>query len=403
MSKKVRERPLLVAGLALITAHLLDLAFAGPDTTIPGVLGIVAVPAAWVWAQPHLRRLTRTLLAVTIGLLAMGFGIVSHVLHVVNSGPAWSDLTGIGMVVGGLLLVGSGVAAAVTAEARPRRTVGWIPWLGGAVATLVLVILPVGLGLQITHAPRWAIQESSLAVPHKEVRIGDGQSAWYVPSRNGAAVLLGHGSGGSRERVVAHIRMLARHGYGVLALDNPGNGESAGHSNGLGDNAQPGIEAAIDWLERRTDVDPRRIAAFGTSLGGEVLLEAAARDPRIRAVVSDGAARPDDAVEAADVPALERAFGWVTTRLVRGVSGTRSAPSLFGLMPKIAPRPVLLVASGELESEAVTNRRYQALGGANVGLWVVPGAGHTAGVRVHPAEYEQRTTAFLDRALEVSR
>jgi pimeloyl-ACP methyl ester carboxylesterase len=403
MSTKVRERPLLVAGLALITAHLLDLAFAGPDTTIPGVLGIVMVPAAWVWAQPRLRRPTRALLAVAVGLLAVGFGVVSHVLHVVNSGPAWSDLTGIGMVLGGLLLVGSGATAALTAESRRRRTGGWVPWLGGAAATLVLVVLPVAMGLQITHAPRWAIQESSLAVPHEEVHIGEGQSAWYVPSRNGAAVLLGHGSGGSRERVVAHIRMLARHGYGVLALDNPGNGESAGHSNGLGDNAQPGIEAALDWLERRSDVDRRRIAAFGTSLGGEVLLEAAARDPRIRAVVSDGAARPNDATEVADVAAPERAFAWLTTKLVRGVSGTRSAPSLFGLMPRIAPRPVLLVASGELESEAVTNRRYQALGGANVGLWVVPGAGHTAGLRVHPAEYEQRTTAFLDHALEVSR
>ena len=40
--------------------------------------------------------------------------------------------------------------------------------------------------------------------------------------------------------------MLARRGYGVLALDNPGNGESEGRNNGLGDNAQPGITAAVD-------------------------------------------------------------------------------------------------------------------------------------------------------------
>ena len=200
--------------------------------------------------------------------------------------------------------------------------------------------------LMITHAPRWEIQESSLGIPHEEVRIGDGQSAWYVPSKNGAAVMFSHGSGGSRERVVAHIRMLARHGYGVLALDNPGNGESDGHSNGLGDNAQPGIDAALGWLAGRPDVDPRRIAAVGTSLGGEVLLEAAARDPRIRAVVSDGAARPQDAADATDMGAVEKAAQWLQMKTVRGVSGTRSAPSLFSLMPRIAPRPALLVASG---------------------------------------------------------
>ena len=72
----------------------------------------------------------------------------------------------------------------------------------------------------------------------------------------------------------------------MLAFDLFGNGESSGHSNGLGDNAQPAVDAALDYVASRPDVDPERIAAFGSSLGGEVLLEAAARDPRIKAVVS---------------------------------------------------------------------------------------------------------------------
>ena len=109
---------------------------------------------------------------------------------------------------------------------------------------------------------------------------------------------MSHGSGGSRGRLPAHVRMLARHGYGVLALDNPGNGESDGHSNGLGDNAQPGLKAGIDYLAQRPDVQPGRIAGFGLSLGGEVLLEAAAHDRRLAAVVSDGATRPLDGEKA---------------------------------------------------------------------------------------------------------
>ena len=169
--------------------------------------------------------------------------------------------------------------------------------------------MPFAMALMATHAPRWEIQESSLGIPHEEVRIdasGDRTlSAWYVPSRNGAAVLVGHGSGGSRERVLEEIRLLARHGYGVLAFDLFGNGESTGHSNGLGDNAQPAVDAALDYVAGRPDVDPERIAAFGSSLGGEVLLEAAAREPRIKAVVSDGAARPEDQVEVTNGSRLE--------------------------------------------------------------------------------------------------
>ena len=157
-----------------------------------------------------------------------------------------------------------------------------------------------------------------------------------MPSRNGAAVLLGHGSGGSRERVVAHVRMLARHGYGVLALDLPGNGESDGHSNGLGDNAQPAVDAALDYLSRRPDVDPGRIAAFGSSIGGEVLLETAAHDPRLRAVVADGAARPVDAQAANDSPLVEEGVQSLALGMVRGIS--RHAAGALAERPDAADR-----------------------------------------------------------------
>ena len=252
------ERPLLLAGLALVALHLLDLAFSGPATAVLGVLAIVAVPTAWALSQPHVIRPTRLVLGVVIGLMTVGFGVVSHGLHVVNSGPDWTDVTGVGMIAGGLLLIASGLAAVAGPRRPPRRSApGWraahaAGWLSGAVLIALCGVMPLLYGLIATHAPRWAIQESSLGIPHQEVAIAtaDGRelSGWYVPSRNGAAVLLSHGSGGSRERVVAHLRMLARHGYGVLALDNPGNGESEGHSNGFGYNAQPAVDAALAWL-----------------------------------------------------------------------------------------------------------------------------------------------------------
>ena len=284
------ERPLLAAGLALVALHLLDLTFSGSHTSLLGVLLIVAAPLAWFAAQPRVTRPTRFALGVVVGLLSAGFGIASHGLHVVNSGLDRYDVTGLGIIAGGLLLVASGLAA-VAAPGGRLRLVHAAAWLAGAFVFVSIVVPSFVGGLMITHAPRWEIQESSLGIPHEEVRIaasGDRTlSAWYVPSRNGVGVLVGHGSGGSRERVL-EIRLLARHGYGVLAFDLFGNGESSGHSNGLGDNAQPAVDAALDYLAQRTD----HVAAFGSSLGGEVLLEAAARDDRIEAVVADGAARP---------------------------------------------------------------------------------------------------------------
>jgi pimeloyl-ACP methyl ester carboxylesterase len=405
------ERPLLLAGLALVVAHLLDLAFSGPDTSALGVATIIALAVAWALAQPHVTRPTRLALGIVVGLVAMGFGAVSHGLHVVNSGPDWRDVTGAGYIAGGLLLVASGICASVAPRRAPRRSgIGWrgahaAGWIAGAALIAQLGVLPFVIANQITHAPRWAIDESAVGVAHREIRIEmrDGRklSAWYVPSRNGAAVLLSHGSGGSRGRIPAHVRMLARHGYGVLALDNPGNGESQGHSNGLGDNAQPAIAAGLDYLAHRPDVDPRRIAGFGLSLGGEVLLEAASRDRRLAAVVSDGATRPMDGDRVNPKGALEGAIGWLGMQSVRAVSGMKPSRSLVAMMPAIAPRPVLLVAGGGFPDEIPASRMYRDAGAGNVQLWELADTGHTAGLRTHPAAYERRTIGFLDRALGV--
>jgi uncharacterized protein len=397
------ERPLLAGGLGLLTIHLIDLALSGADTSLLGLLAVVAAPLAWWLAQPRVTRPTRLALGITVGLLSAGFGIASHGLHVVNSGLDRYDVTGVGMIAGGLLLLASGFAAVAAPRRAPRRAAlparaaHGLGWLAGAALGTVLLFAVLGMSLKTTHAPRWAIAESKLDIAHEEVRFGSGLAGWYIPSRNGAAVLVGHGSGGSRARVLEEIRMLARHGYGVLAFDLAGNGESRGFSNGLGDNAQPAVDAALDYLVARHG--PDGIAAFGSSLGGEVLLEAAARDSRIEAVVSDGAMRPEDAAEVLDESPVERAAGGLALFATRAVAGTEPAPKLLGLMDRIAPRPVLLIAGGKARGEIEVNRRYAAAAGPAAELYAIPDAGHTSGMFAHPREYEQRVTAFLDAAI----
>ena len=85
---------------------------------------------------------------------------------------------------------------------------------------------------------------------------------------------------------------------------------------------------------------------------------------------------------------------------VRGVSGMREAPSRIGLMPRIAPRPVLLIAGGVgAPDEIPANRGYRDAGGPTTQLWGLADAGHAGGLRTHPTAFERRTTAFLDQAL----
>ena len=151
------ERPLLLAGLALVTAHLLDLALSGPATAVLGVLSILAVPLAWALAQPHVTRATRLGLGVAVGLVVVGFGVASHGLHVVNCGPDWRDVTGVGYIVGGLLLVAAGLLATAAPRRAPRRTaLGWraahaAGWIAGAAVIGAFGVMAVRAG-QPRHA-----------------------------------------------------------------------------------------------------------------------------------------------------------------------------------------------------------------------------------------------------------
>ena len=122
--------------------------------------------------------------------------------------------------------------------------------------------------------------DNHLGVPYEDVTFetSDGLEleGWYVPSRNGAAVISFPGRSGPQKQA----RMLARHGYGVLLFDRRGEGRSDGEPNSWGWGGDRDIDAAVAYLQARPDVDPSRIGGIGLSVGGEMMLEAAARGAR---------------------------------------------------------------------------------------------------------------------------
>jgi dienelactone hydrolase len=89
-----------------------------------------------------------------------------------------------------------------------------------------------------------------------------------------------------KEELHAWSDAFVRRGLATLALDGPGQGETAFK---LPITAQWGkvIGAAIDVLETRTDVDARYVAVVGQSLGALYAPLAAALEPRIKACVSN--------------------------------------------------------------------------------------------------------------------
>jgi hypothetical protein len=191
--------------------------------------------------------------------------------------------------------------------------------IAGVVA-VYFVVLPVGLAIVVNHKARSPVERADLGAAYRRVTLGtsDGLTlaGWYVPSRNRAAVIVFPG----RKGPVAQTRMLTRHGYGVLMLDRRGEGESEGDYNARGWGGEPDLKAAVSYLARRPEVDAERIGGLGLSVGGELLLQTAARDGRLRAVVSEGAGT-QSLNDQMQIPEVPKALRWLSPMTVETAAG----------------------------------------------------------------------------------
>jgi pimeloyl-ACP methyl ester carboxylesterase len=300
------------------------------------------------------------------------------------------------------------VAALVVVLRVRRRTrsrlLGWALAAVAAVAFAFFVVQPTVYAVYLTHLPaRRAVHDTDLGAPKEPVtlttRTGLRLRGWYVPSRNGAAVAVLHGTGSNRLGVAEHARLLARHGYGVLVFDFQGHGTSDGRSTSVPARLQPDADAALSYLRGRPDVRDGRIGVIGVSLGGEVALDAAARHREWNAVVLEGVqgASPAD-MKASDPDPASFVILTALHGLGRVLGGSGPSASNPELIQRIAPRPLLLLSAGQ-GSEARANAAYARSAPATTSLWNLRRAPHAAALRTDPAGYERHVLAFFDRAL----
>lgn len=133
-------------------------------------------------------------------------------------------------------------------------------------------------------------------MPRRDVHFTSGSdrcAAWLWPPPGGVGagpcVVLGHGFSATREaRLDAYGERFAAAGYAVLAFDYRHFGASTGDPRELLDIPMQLADwrAAVAFARELDGVDPDRIALWGTSFAGGHVLETAADDPRIAAVVS---------------------------------------------------------------------------------------------------------------------
>jgi fermentation-respiration switch protein FrsA (DUF1100 family) len=393
--------------MAILALHAATDSFIAPepgtgpfDHLLRGSVSLAILVIAAV-SYPRLPAGGRAALTAAFGALALE-GAVLAIADARAVGARGEDWTGFLLVPVGLVLLGS--AGVLLWRSRKPGRLRWPRRVGIGLGTVLVaywLVLPIGMAILATHRPRADVRPADLGRPYEEVTLqtSDGLelAAWYVPSRNGAAVI----SYPTRQGKLAQARMLARHGYGVLLVDARGYDGSQGDPNLFGWDDGKDIAAAVTWLQNRPDVKGDRIGGIGFSVGGEMMLQAAASNTGLQAVVSEGAG-----FRSVREDILRGPRGWfalpeaaVQSAALTVLSATPPPPALNDLVARIAPRAVFLIYAGHGAGGEEFNPDYFMAASQPKTLWKIDEAGHVGGFGARPREYAERVTAFFDRAL----
>jgi alpha/beta superfamily hydrolase len=248
------------------------------------------------------------------------------------------------------------------------------------------------------------LQAEDITFPSRD---GTRLSGWFFSANRPStpAVILSHGHGRSRAELLPHARFLQNAGFAVLAFDYRHRGQSEGAAVSMGVGEQQDLLGAIDWMDRRDDIDHARIAVSGLSMGSVIALLVAAQDERVRAVVAECPYADHQAIM---TRALRHYYNlppfpvaplgrWLVERRL-GLSTDRARP--LPVVGSIAPRQLFFIADGE---DAVVGpeealKLFEAAGEPKR-YWFIPAAAHARGWQAAPDEYEAHVLDFLNEAL----
>ncbi len=256
---------------------------------------------------------------------------------------------------------------------------------------------------------------------------------WFIPGvlANGQlttdrTLILMHGNGANRQDTTIRLMYLGRdlvqRGFAVLSFDTRNAGQSDKALDGLGLLEYRDALGAVDFLRHGALPfpelgRPRVIAGWGLSEGGTALIYATAREPAIRALVTDSA-------EAEWMPIIQREYpirgserfpalgplmpallpgAFAAEALIYGVNQWANRPVDY--VARIAPRPLLFIhaAHDDYVPSSMMDQLVAAASkpaNAHVQAWKLPYVYlHGQNYPTYPSEYVAKVTAFYTAAL----
>ena len=300
-----------------------------------------------------------------------------------------------------------------------RQTLLLWPYFAAALVVLGLFVY-AGISLWVangvTRVDRLPLEPPASAIGpgHEDVafRSADGillKGWWFATAGADRAVVMVHGRARNRVNSSFHpaeiARMLLAHGYSVLLFDLRAHGESEGTRYTLGIEEPRDVIAAIDLAATKAGLPRNRVAIIGESLGGGSALMTVEADPSVGPVITDSAFADantvvsESATTYTNLPAIFTPGIVLMARLFLGLDISSITPAkVVAAHPE---RPFLFIHCVNDDTVLVHHGLDLRAASTNPGteLWLVPDCTHVQAYVTHPAEWERRVIAFLDREL----
>jgi len=294
----------------------------------------------------------------------------------------------------------------------------WVYWILGIIVLLPLLNLLLGV-----HPPRFQTDDNPkrYGLDYEEVVFptSDGLTlrGWFIPAASAslepsgkgemarntcATILVGHGYPFDKANILRHALFLHPR-FHLFVFDFRYFGESDGAYTTAGLLETRDVQAAVEYVKSRSDVNPERIGAMGFSMSASAFM--LTKHPDIKAIVADSPYATLEGLIARQFFFFPGFTKWpfvtltkLYARLLLGVRVSDAAPTDV-VKDLNAP---LLIIHGDADSQIPLEHSQVIYANANpdkTQFWIVPGADHGFAHGLEGPRYEVRVREFFEQHL----